>query len=306
MTALEMRTDAREVGSSVDHAHCAGTGGAAYHDPRRAAVCAGRDTAMSATKGTGTGARPVVAVDTRPVVLLRYRSGVVRQSARTVHLAPLPPGDVGEIRALCGALLPWDRVETLSPGQGMPCTSCLLSPRLPGGTPASPTENPVAALALRPQDDTDLPPQVLATRYEAWGWPVTQRGNQVWLSLGQDAVAVLIPVSLAGQVTAILRHRRCPPPVLAHPDAPGHQVLLAGERYGVELPWPPAVHRVTESLLLPPTVTARGPITWVHPPEPDALTLCREVDVVTALRAVLRGSPPPETRAPPQLGTARA
>lgn len=245
---------------------------------------------MSVTKATGTGAHPVVAVDTRPVVLLRYRSDVVGQSARSVHLAPLPTGAVGEIRAFCGALLPLHHVETLPPDQGMPCTGCLLSPRLPGGTAACRTEDPVTA--LRPQHDTDLPPRVLATRYQAWGWPVTLRGNHVCLSLGQDTVAVVIPVPLAVEVTAVLRQRRCPPPVLAHPYSPQHQVLLAGERYGVELPWPPGVHRVTDTLLLPPTVTARGPITWVHPPEPDALRLCREVDVVAALRATLRTSGP--------------
>ncbi len=247
---------------------------------------------MSVAKGTSTGVQSVVAVDTRPLVLLRYRSGVVGQSARTVHLAPLPTGEASEVRALCGALLPSDHVETLSPGEGMPCTGCLLSPRLPGGTPASPTGNPAMTPALRPEDDTDLLPQVLATRYQAWGWPVILRGDHVWLSLGQDTVAVMIPVSLAVEVTAILRKRRCPPPVLAHPYAPEHQVLLAGERYGVELPWPPGVHRVSETLLLPPTVTARGPITWLHPPEPDALQLCREVDIVAALRTVLRTSGP--------------
>jgi hypothetical protein len=80
--------------------------------------------------------------------------------------------------------------------------------------------------------------------------------------------------------------------VLTHPHAPGHQVLLAGERYGVELPWPPGVHRVAETLSLPPTATARGPITWVHPPEPDALALCREVDVLAAVRTVLRTAGP--------------
>jgi hypothetical protein len=40
--------------------------------------------------------------------------------------------------------------------------------------------------------------------------------------------------------------------------------VITGERYGVELPWPVSVHRVTGVLLLPPTVTLRGPITWVQ------------------------------------------
>ncbi|MGH3571820.1 MAG: hypothetical protein ACRDUW_08330 [Pseudonocardiaceae bacterium] len=42
---------------------------------------------------------------------------------------------------------------------------------------------------------------------------------------------------------------------------------------------------------LPPTKTARGPVSWVYPPEADALRLCREVDVFGALRTALRGPP---------------
>ncbi|MGH3885414.1 MAG: hypothetical protein ACRDSZ_02410 [Pseudonocardiaceae bacterium] len=30
---------------------------------------------------------------------------------------------------------------------------------------------------------------------------------------------------------------------------------------------------------MPPIKTARGLVTWVHPPEVDALRLCREVDI---------------------------
>ncbi|MGH3777964.1 MAG: hypothetical protein ACRDRR_19895, partial [Pseudonocardiaceae bacterium] len=94
------------------------------------------------------------------------------------------------------------------------------------------------------------------------------------------------------------REMRCPPtrrlacPLsLVHPDTPEHRVLLAGERYGVALPWPPGVHRASGTLPLPPTKTARGAVTWVHPPEADALRLCREVDVFAALRTALRDPP---------------
>lgn len=80
--------------------------GEACQEHRRATVCAGRE----ATKGAGTRTQPMA--DTRPSVLLRYRSGVLGLSARTVHLAPLPTGDASEIRALCGALLPSDHLES--------------------------------------------------------------------------------------------------------------------------------------------------------------------------------------------------
>lgn len=181
---------------------------------------------MSATNGIGTEAHPLVA-DTRPLVLLRYRPGVIRQSARTVHQAPLPNSGAGEIRTLCGALLPIDHVEMVTLSRGMPCTMCLLSPPPTSNTPA---ENRTTTPALSHQDDTDLPLQVAADRYRAWGWPVILRRDHVWLGLDEDTTALIIPVVLAARVTTILRARRCPPPVLAHPYALDHQVLLAGER----------------------------------------------------------------------------
>ncbi|MGH3804926.1 MAG: hypothetical protein ACRDTD_33235 [Pseudonocardiaceae bacterium] len=162
----------------------------------------------------------------------------------------------------------------------------------------APTEDPSTAPALPSEHGAGTTPLAAATCYRAWGWPVTLRRDQVWLGLGDDVVALAIPVSLAPQVTAILRQRRCPPPLLAHPYAPEHQVLVAGERYGVSLPWPPGVHRVTATLLLPPTMTLRGPITWIHPPEPNALRHCREINVAAAVRTALSDPPPSSGPAP--------
>jgi hypothetical protein len=75
---------------------------------------------------------------------------------------------------------------------------------------------------------------------------------------------------------------------LAHPYTPEHHILLTGERYGVTLPWPPQVHQVTGVLLLPPTVTSRGPITWTNPPREDSLRLCREIELFGAVRTALK------------------
>ncbi|MGH3697521.1 MAG: hypothetical protein ACRDRX_26670 [Pseudonocardiaceae bacterium] len=244
---------------------------------------------MSATNGNGP---HLTVTHARPLVLLRYRPGIVGETARTVHLAPLPTDGTGAISAYCGALHP-DQVETVTPGHGMPCTRCVLSHVSTDGTQT--TEDPTAAPALPSQDSVDVTPLTAATCYQAWGWPVSLRRDHVWLHLGGHTVALVIPMPLAPQVVAILRQRRCSPPVLAHPYVPEHYVLLAGERYGVSLPWPPGIHRVTATLLLPPTITSRGPITWIHPPEPDALQLCREIDVVAAVRTAL-SSPPPSSR----------
>lgn len=138
-------------------------------------------------------------------------------------------------------------------------------------------------------EGADTSPLATATAYRTWDWPVTLRHDQIWLDLRHEAVALVIPTLLATDVTRILTQRRCPPPVLAHPYAPEHQVLLAGEQFGIALPLPPTVHRVTGSLLLPPSATARGPVTWVRPPEPHPLRLSREIDILGALRTALAG-----------------
>lgn len=224
--------------------------------------------------------------DARPVMLVRYRPGVVGETARTVHLVPLPVGGpAGAVAALCGTLLRREDVEPVTPGQGMPCTLCVLS-RVADGPPPPPVTT---------TGGTRVDPDPLAATagYRAWGWPVTLRRDQIRLDLDGDTGALIIPVLLATEVAAILATRRCPVPVLAHPYAPEHRILLVAERFGVTLPWPPGVRQVTGTLLLPPTLTHRGPITWIHLPGPDAVQLCREIDVLAALRTALNDPPAP-------------
>ena len=230
-------------------------------------------------------------VQARPVAMLRYRPGVAGETSRIVHLVPLPPGP-GEMGAaevaLCGALLCLGQVEAVTPGEGVPCSLCLISHVSAG--PPPPADLPASA----PSADitsSDGRPLAAVVGYRVWGWPVTLRGDGVWLSLERDAVALVVPVPLAERVTAILHQRRCPPLVLVHPDTPAHRMLLAGEPYGVGLPWPTGVYRASGAVSLPPTKTARGPVSWVSPPEADALRLCREVDVFGALHTALRGPP---------------
>jgi hypothetical protein len=236
---------------------------------------------VSASDGQGDrGAAGVAAA--RPVVLVRYRRGVVGETARTVHVVPLPPEErAGAVGAWCGAALMLRDVETVTPGEGMPCTVCVLThatSTTPTGEP--PLEGPdtagVAGLATG-----------RASCYREWGWPVTLHRDQVQLSLHHDVSALAIPVQLCTEVTEVLTRRRCTPPVLAHPDIPEHRIVLTGERYGVRLPWPAGVRRITGVLLLPPTVTPRGPLTWARPPGEDSLRLCREIDLFGALRTAL-------------------
>lgn len=67
---------------------------------------------------------------------------------------------------------------------------------------------------------------------------------------------------------------------------------LATEMAYQRLGRPVGIHRVTDTLILPPTVTAWDQVCWVRPPQPHALWLCREIDVIAALRTAL-SSPPP-------------
>jgi hypothetical protein len=134
---------------------------------------------------------------------------------------------------------------------------------------------------------------MVAADYLAWGWSVILRRDQIWLRLQHDLIAIMIPALLAAQVTKVLTARRRSSAVLAHPYAPSHRVLLAGEPYGVALSWPRGVQRITGTVLLPPSVTPRGPVTWVQRPEPDTLRPCREIELFFALRTALSDQLPP-------------
>ncbi len=124
-----------------------------------------------------------------------------------------------------------------------------------------------------------------AAVYQAWAWPVIQRGELLQLSLEADVSAIAIPTSLSAGVTRILTDRHCAPAVLAHPFAPEHHLVLAGERFGARLPWSCGAYQVAGPLMLPPTMTIDGPVTWVTPPSGESLQLCREIDVFGALRS---------------------
>ncbi|MGH4022445.1 MAG: hypothetical protein ACRDT0_25045 [Pseudonocardiaceae bacterium] len=238
---------------------------------------------------------------TRTLVLMRSRHGVSGEAGHAVHLVLLPSGTeraVETVGTLCGALLEYNEVETVTPGVGMPCTPCLL---LCSSTPQPP---PVLSGGSRPED-TGVPSEQVAAAgcYRAWGWPVTTRRDHVLLALDHHAVALLIPTNLASQVQPILATRQCPAPVLAHPDAPGHQVFLAGEPFGAPLPWPPGVQPITGSLPLPPTVTPRGPVRWANLPQSRGLTTCREIDLCVAVCTALPPTPAP--RPPTASGQGR-
>lgn len=249
------------------------------------------------TTSNGTGRHADLA-GARPVILLRHRPG---HAGSTVHLAPLPAdGRPGALTALCGNLLRPDDVEQVTPGEGAPCPLCMVShvgtlapDTLPPDT-LPPDMLPPDTLpdSNGPSADPDAGPAAAAATYREWGWPVLLRGEQVWLAVGTEATALLIPTALATRAATILTERRCPPAMLTHPYSPEHQVLLAGEPYGVPLPWPAGVHRVATSVLLPPTTTPRGPLTWSRAPLPNTLTLCREIDVLAAVRTALAEPPP--------------
>ncbi len=98
------------------------------------------------------------------------------------------------------------------------------------------TADPLTRIAARPlllNDDapagastgeegisTETDPATAGAVYRLWGWPVSVRGDQIWLALDGGAVALVIPALVAADVATILSQRRCPPLVLAHPYGP--------------------------------------------------------------------------------------
>ena len=90
-------------------------------------------------------------------VLVRYRRGVVGETARSVHVVPLTTGSrAGAVRALCGTVLMLAEMDAVDPGEGMPCTACVLD-RMSGAAEESSSGSP----------EGDVQEQ---------GWPVIRRG----------------------------------------------------------------------------------------------------------------------------------
>lgn len=137
-------------------------------------------------------------------------------------------------------------------------------------------------------------PHLTDTSYLGWEWPATVPDDEGMLVLGGEVIAIALPAELSETVVAVLDARRCPVPVLADPRVPEYQVLLAGEPFGISLPWPPGVHARCGEVALPPTPTPLGPVTWQRPPVGPDLRACREFDIFAAVQTVLRAEVTPE------------
>jgi len=220
----------------------------------------------------------------QPMLLIRHRTGVVGQASRTVHLVPMSADcGMGVVAALCGDLLCHEDAEVVEPGQGVPCQVCLVN-QASAMTDGTMTDGTMTDGAVPAQAGAGLPD---GPTYQAWGWPVFVHRGLIQLRLDCDESAIAIPVPLSAEVTQVLTARHCAPAVLAHPYAPEHHIVLTGERFGAALPWPSGVYEVTGAVMLPPTKTLSGRITWVRPPSKDSLRLSREIDLFGALRTVL-------------------
>lgn len=234
---------------------------------------------MSPTHGDKT-TGPTVVTQAGPMVLVRYRPGVIGNTARIVHAVALPTvvQTATVITALCDTVLRAGDLETVALGEGMPCIACVLQCVAEAAVTETPPQN-------GPQWTDPQGSALEGITYQQWGWPVTQHRNQVRLHLDHTASAVMLPTPLGARLIPVLIQRRCAPPVLAHPYLPDHRIVLTGEQFGLPLPWPAQVHQITGILPLPPTPTPRGPITWITTPHPDSLHLCREIDLFTALHS---------------------
>ena len=195
-----------------------------------------------------------------------------------MHLATVPPRtSPGVISTLCGALATLEQIETVELDSGPRCSSCL--------TYHSTAEHPVSPGEAAADGPTPPHRRASPEGYAVLGWPVLTRGDQVLLLLGDQISALMLPTPIAEQTTRILATRARPAPVVAHPDAPQHHILITGEPFGAPLPWPADVHLVLGPLPLPPTLTPRGAVAWVHLPDGHALTFCREIDLIGAVHS---------------------
>jgi hypothetical protein len=76
---------------------------------------------------------------TRPVILVRFKPGVVGERRRTIHVVPMPDGGVPpvELTALCGQAFSPGTAERLDSSLGMPCNICfMMATPLGAGTPS--------------------------------------------------------------------------------------------------------------------------------------------------------------------------
>jgi hypothetical protein len=61
---------------------------------------------VSGTNGHGRPGAEAAVAATRPIMLVRYRPGVTGETARTVHIVPVPTnGQADAASAVCGAVL---------------------------------------------------------------------------------------------------------------------------------------------------------------------------------------------------------
>jgi hypothetical protein len=76
-----------------------------------------------------------------PLLLVRFRAGVVGERARQCHIVPAPQGATMPTRlvALCGTEFAPGQAELLPRPMGMPCEACLLSVPLPCASVATRT-----------------------------------------------------------------------------------------------------------------------------------------------------------------------
>jgi hypothetical protein len=123
------------------------------------------NSAVSDTHRHGRSGADTTVAAVQPVILVRYPAGVTGQTTSSVHLVPMLDGrEAGTVTTLCGALLNLEAIETVNPGQGMPCTICILNQ---GIATAPAVEPPVGSPN---SDGTGL---ISGVAYQAWGWPVT-------------------------------------------------------------------------------------------------------------------------------------
>ncbi|MBV9011181.1 MAG: hypothetical protein JO272_03885 [Pseudonocardiales bacterium] len=84
------------------------------------------ELAARTTQGKPT--TPPQVTDTGPVLMVRYRAGVIGETQRTIHAVRLLPANTsaeGTLTALCDTILNPADLDIVDFRDGMPCMTCL-------------------------------------------------------------------------------------------------------------------------------------------------------------------------------------
>lgn len=115
-----------------------------------------------------------------------------------------------------------------------------------------------------------------------YGWTTEVVGSRLVFSPGLHVVGMAIGEAEATPIVRHLSDHRLSCPVVRLPERPGDVVFLGTTNTLASAPWP------LVQVLLPPSVTEHGTVSWVVPPRRSPSPLPALVTLLAAMRTVSR------------------